>query len=89
MTYLGSTAIVDCGSEGKFKYGVDGELGSIFAVLNVAGLGLVGYRKRVPTYHPRPYGHGCVAEVFHDPSTIYLELEVHRPPGAATTRGVL
>ena len=79
VTHRGSTAIVDCGGEGKFKYGVDGELGSIFAILDVAGLGLVGYRKRVPTYHPRPYGHSCVAEVFHDPFYNYLELEVHGP----------
>jgi hypothetical protein len=69
---------------------VDATLGAVLAVLDVPGLGLVGYRKHVPTFHPQPYGHGCVAEVFNAARYDYLELELHGPlvrlqPGTSFT----
>ena len=60
-------------------YGVDAALGRILAVLDTGDGGLVGYRKSVPTYHPQPYGHGCVIEIFNASDYSYIEMEVHGP----------
>jgi hypothetical protein len=79
VRYYGAMVAVDCTTAHKFKFGVDAEYGSIFAVLDVPGLGPVGYRKHYPTFHPQPYGHGCVAEVFNASLYDYLELESHGP----------
>ncbi|NJN45853.1 MAG: hypothetical protein HC808_04520 [Candidatus Competibacteraceae bacterium] len=79
VSYHGAMVKVDCTTAHKFKFGVDAEYGSIFAVLDVEGLGSVGYRKQFPTFHPQPYGHGCVAEVFNASLYHYLELESHGP----------
>ena len=51
----------------------------MLAVLEVAGLGLVGYRKQVPMYPDKPYGHGCVAEVYNSDRYPYFEMEIHGP----------
>jgi len=89
VSYHDAMVKVDCTMAHKFKFGVDAEYGSIFAVLDVEGLGPVGYRKQFPTFHPQPYGHGCVAEVFNASLYHYLELESHGPvvvlqPGEST-----
>jgi len=36
----------------------------MLGVLDVAGLGLVGYCKQVPVFPGEPYAHGVVASVF-------------------------
>jgi hypothetical protein len=79
VSRLGSLAVVDCTGNAKFKFGVDADLGAMLAIFDAGDLGLIGYRKQVPTYHPRPYGHGCVAEVFNAALYDYLELELHGP----------
>ena len=33
----------------------------------------------MPAYHPQPYAHGCVVEVFNSEDYPYLELELHGP----------
>lgn len=72
-------AIIDCTGARKFKFGVDADLGFILAIIDVEGLGRVGYARAIPTYHPQPYGHGCVAEVFNACEFPYLETELHGP----------
>ncbi len=79
MRFVDGVAIVSCRDATKFKYGVDADRGRILAVLEPDGKGLVGYRKSVPTYHPRPYGHGCVLEIFNSSIYPYIEMEVHGP----------
>ncbi len=60
--------------------------GRILAVLEPDGMGLVGYRKSVPTYHPQPYGHGCVLEIFNSSLYSYIEMEVHGPVVSTCSR---
>ncbi|MEE9152982.1 MAG: hypothetical protein V3U42_02740, partial [candidate division NC10 bacterium] len=62
-----------------FKFGVDAKEGWMLAILNVAGIGLVGYRKQVPVYRDKPYGHGCIAEVYNSDRYSYFEMEIHGP----------
>ncbi len=76
---LGNIVVVSCTEPLKFKFGADADLGSMLAVLDVEDLGLLGYRRHVPTFHPQPYGHDCVAEVFNASDYAYLELELHGP----------
>ncbi len=77
--FVDDIAVVSCRDAVKFKYGVDAALGRILAVLDTGAGGLVGYRKSVPTYHPQPYGHGCVLEIFNASAYSYIEMEVHGP----------
>jgi hypothetical protein len=72
-------AVISCRDPVRFKYGVDADQGRILAVLEGVEGGLVGYRKSVPTYHPQPYGHGCVLEIFNSSIYPYIEMEVHGP----------
>lgn len=51
----------------------------MLGVLDVAGLGLVGYRKQVPVYADKAYGHGCIAEVYNSDRYPYFEMEIHGP----------
>ena len=84
---LGSLAVITCTEPKKFKYGVDGdqtdtgtsENGWMLGILDVAGLGLVGYRKSVKVFGDQAYGHGCVAEVFNSDVYPYFEMEIHGP----------
>lgn len=76
---VGDLARIDCSGNRRFKFGTDAALGTAFAVLEVPGHGRVGIRKQVPTFHPRPYAHGCVAEVFNSEQYPYFELEMHGP----------
>jgi hypothetical protein len=77
VSFLDDIAVISCGQPVRFKYGTDADPGRLLAVLEAGGL--VGYRKSVPVYHDRPYGHGCVLEVFNAPALPYLELELHGP----------
>jgi len=70
---------IDCTGDRRFKFGTDAAVGTALAVLDLAGNGRVGIRKHVPTFHPRPYAHGCVAEVFNSAQYPYFELELHGP----------
>ncbi len=79
VRFVDDIAVVSCRDAIKFKYGVDADQGRILAVLEGGEAGLVGYRKSVPTYHPRPYGHGCVLEIFNSSLYPYIEMEVHGP----------
>ena len=80
-------AVVSCEKQVKFKYGVDADgqggdvkgSGWILGILDVSGLGLVGYRKQVPLFVGQAYGHGCVAEVFNSDAYPYFEMETHGP----------
>lgn len=76
---LGDLAAIRCVEPRKFKFGVDADLGSILAIVDVEDFGLVGYRKNVPTFHSQLYGHGCVAEVFNSSDYPYFEMELHGP----------
>lgn len=76
---VGDAARIDCSGNRRFKFGTDAAVGSALAVLEVPGRGRVGIRKQVPTFHPRPYAHGCVAEVFNSEQYPYFELEMHGP----------
>jgi len=76
---LESLAVIRCTDPKAFKFGVDAQEGWMLAVLEVAGLGLVGYRKQVPMYPDKPYGHGCVAEVYNSDRYPYFEMEIHGP----------
>ena len=76
---VGDAVCIDCTGNRHFKFGTDAVVGTAFAVLDVPGHGRVGIRKQVPTFHPRPYAHGCVAEVFNSPQYPYFELEMHGP----------
>jgi hypothetical protein len=79
VSFLDDIAVVSCRRPIRFKYGVDADPGRLLVVLEAGDGRLVGYRKSVPTYYPRPYGNGCVLEVFNAPSLPYLELELHGP----------
>jgi hypothetical protein len=86
VSFLDDIAVISCRRPVRFKYGVDAEPGRLLAVLEAGDHGLVGYRKSVPANYPRPYGNGCVLEVFNAPALPYLELELHGllaslPPG--------
>ena len=79
---LGSLAVITCNEAKKFKYGVDAdqpENGWMLGILDVAGLGLVGYRKSVKVFGDQAYGHGCLAEVFNSDVYPYFEMEIHGP----------
>lgn len=85
---LGSLAVIDCIDTKAFKFGVDAQEGWMLGVLDVAGMGLVGYRKQVPTHADMYYGHGCIAEVYNSDRYPYFEMEIHGPvvslgPGAS------
>lgn len=91
--FVDDIAVVSCKDAIRFKYGVDAARGHVLAVLDTGDGGLIGYRKTVPTYHPQPYGHGCVLEIFNSPDYGYIELEVHGPvvslePGQSFTLNV-
>jgi hypothetical protein len=79
VSFLDDIAVISCRRPVRFKYGADADPGRLLAVLEAGDRGLVGYRKSVPTYYPRPYGAGCVLEVFNAPALPYLELELHGP----------
>lgn len=79
VSFVDHIAVVSCRDAVKFKYGVDAALGRILAVLETGDGGLIGYRKSVPTFHPQPYGHGCVLEIFNASAYSYIEMEVHGP----------
>jgi hypothetical protein len=79
VRYVDEIAVVSCQHAVKFKYGVDAVLGRILAVLEAGDVGLVGYRKSMPTFYPQPYGHGCSLEIFNASAHSYIELEVHGP----------
>lgn len=79
LTELGSLAVIDCEESGKFKFGADSVDGWMLGVIEVHGLGLVGYRKQVPAYLDQPYGHGCIAEVYNSDRYPYFEMEIHGP----------
>jgi len=51
----------------------------MLGVLDVAGLGLVGYCKQVPVFPGEPYAHGVVASVFNSDRYPYFEMETHGP----------
>ncbi len=72
-------AAVTCREPLKFKYGVDAEVGSVFAVIEDGPRGPVGLHKSVPAVVGGPYAHGCVAEVFNAAQYSYFEVELHGP----------
>lgn len=76
---LGNLAIIHCSHASAFKFGVDAQEGWMLGVRDVANLGLVGYRKEVPVYRDKPYGHGCIAEVYNSDRYPYFEMEIHGP----------
>jgi hypothetical protein len=79
VSYLAEFAVIQCTQPRKFKFGVDSGAGSMLAIFDVKDHGLVGLAKCVPTFHPQPYGHDCVAEVFNSSEYSYLEIELHGP----------
>lgn len=79
VSQLDDWAVIYCSEPIKFKYGVDSKRGAILAVLPLTEAKFLGYAKQFPTFHPEPYGHGCVAEVFNAEKYPYLELEIHGP----------
>lgn len=70
---------VDCREPLHFKYGSDAESGRAVTLLQPDDAIRLLYVKAVPTFHPQPYGHDCVIEVYNSPSFDYFELEVHGP----------
>jgi hypothetical protein len=76
---LGNLAVIHCTDTKAFKFGVDAKEGWMLGILNVAGMGLVGYRKQVPAYPDKQYGHGCIAEVYNSDRYPYFEMEIHSP----------
>jgi hypothetical protein len=79
VSELENIAVIRCTDRKAFKFGVDAQEGWMLGVLEVAGLGLVGYRKQVPVYRDKPYGHGCTAEVYNSDRYPYFEMEIHGP----------
>lgn len=79
VSFLDDIAVIACRQAVRFKYGVDADPGRLLAVLETGDGQYVGYWKSVPTFYPRPYGNGCVLEVFNAPTLPYLELELHGP----------
>ncbi len=79
VSFIDAVAVISCRDALKFKYGVDSEVGSVLAVIEAGPRGAIGLRKSVPVYHPQPYAHGCVVEVFNSEDYPYLELELHGP----------
>ncbi len=79
VSELGKLAVIRCTDPKAFKFGVDAQEGWMLAVLEVAGLGLVGYRKQVEVYRDMTYGHGCIAEVYNSDRYPYFEMEIHGP----------
>ncbi len=79
VRFVDGIAVISCSDALKFKYGVDAEVGSVLAVIEAGPRGAIGFRKSVPAYHPQPYAHGCVVEVFNSEDYPYLELELHGP----------
>jgi hypothetical protein len=76
---LGNLAVIHCADTKAFKFGVDAQEGWMLGILDVAGLGLVGYRKQVPVYRDKLYGHGCIAEIYNSDRYPYFEMEIHGP----------
>lgn len=76
---LESLAVIRCYDSKSFKFGVDAQEGWMLGVLEVDGLGLVGYRKQVRVYGDKTYGHGCIAEVYNSDRYPYFEIEIHGP----------
>jgi hypothetical protein len=76
---LGSLAVITCTEPPAFKFGVDAKEGWMLGVVEVADLGLVGYRKAVPASLDKTYGHGCIAEVYNSDRYPYFEMEIHGP----------
>ena len=72
-------AAITCRDPMHFKYGSDAPVGRVLTVMETGAAGAVGLRKSVPTYHLRPYAHGCVIEVFNSDAHPYFEVEVHGP----------
>jgi hypothetical protein len=79
VSELGSLAVIRCSDPKAFKFGVDATEGWMLGVLDVAGLGLVGYRKQVHAFREMTYGHGCIAEVYNSDRYPYFEMEIHGP----------
>lgn len=79
VSELESLAIIRCTDPTAFKFGVDATEGWILGVLDVAGLGLVGYRKQVRVFGGMTYGQGCIAEVYNSDRYPYFEMEIHGP----------
>ena len=79
VTRVGDGVRIDCIGNRHFKFGTDAAVGTALAVLDLPGHRRVGIRKQVPTFHPRLYAHGCVAEVFNSAQHPYFELELHGP----------
>jgi hypothetical protein len=92
VRFVDTFAVISCRDAVKFKYGVDADAGRVLAVIEGGPRDLIGIRKSVPTYHPQPYAHGCVVEVFNAADHPYFELELHGPvvtlaPGQSFTLG--
>ena len=79
VSFANGLAVISCCDALKFKYGVDAEIGTVLAVIDARDQGQIGFRKSVPAYHPQPYAHGCVVEVFNAVDHPYFELELHGP----------
>lgn len=79
VTFLDSLAVVRCDGARKFKFGVDASEGWMLVIIELDGLGLVGYGKRVVAYPGCEYAHGCLAEVFNSDRFPYFEMEIHGP----------
>ena len=79
MEEFGNLTVIHSSHTQAFKFGVDAEEGWMLGILDVAGLGLVGYRKQVPVHTDKPYGHGCIAEVYNSDRYAYFEMEIHGP----------
>ena len=79
ISELGNLAVISCREPKAFKFGADAEEGWMLGVLDVPGLGLVGFWNQVPVYKDSAYGHGCIAEVYNSDQYSYLEMEMHGP----------